>query len=165
MSVADFDAPSGIWSAMPRLATMHTAFACRVLSTICESCSVSRRDMGALRFFFYQNQCLRGPLGASIAEVVELQRDLDLRTAQQLNRGLQLISLFADDPHLVALDARLHLQFRVLDEARYLPARFRIDAVLEHHLLAGAGEVRQRLLRVQAGLVEAALGLAQLEDL
>src|SRR5579883_1469474 len=76
----------------------------------------------------------------SVAEVVELQRQIELRAAQQLDRGLQVVALLAGDPHLLALNAGLHLELRVLDETRDLPAGLRIDPLLEEHLLAGGGK-------------------------
>src|SRR5579872_947600 len=113
-----------------------------------------------------QPMSARGPgISASVAEVVELQRQVDLRAAQQLDRRLQIVALLAGDADLLALDAGLDLELRVLDEARYLPAGLGIDALPEEHLLTGRGEVDLGLLDVEAGEVDAALAEAQFEDL
>src|SRR5579863_2922379 len=42
---------------------------------------------------------------ASVAEVVELQRQIDLRAAQQPDGLLQVVALLGCDPDFVALDA------------------------------------------------------------
>src|SRR5215469_13486649 len=104
-------------------------------------------------------------LAGSVAEVVELQRQIELRAAQQLDGRLQVVALLARHPHLLALDAGLHLELRVLDQARDLPADLGVDPLLEQHLLAGRGEVDLGVLEVQAGEIHAALAEAQLQDL
>src|ERR1700683_141506 len=101
----------------------------------------------------------------SVAEVIELQRHLELRAAQQRDGGLQLVTLLTADAHLVALQARLHLELRVLDQALDLLARFRIDALPEQHLLARRGQRRVRILHLEAQKIDAALGKPQLQDL
>src|SRR5579872_280987 len=93
----------------------------------------------------------------SVPEVVELQRQVELRAAQQLDGRLQVVTLLAGDPDLFALDAGLDLELRVLDEARDLPAGLGIDPLLEEDLLAGGGEGGLRLLHIQAGEIDAAL--------
>ena len=91
---------------------------------------------------------------------------LQLGAAQQRHRRLQVIALLAGDAHLVTLQARLHLELRVLHDARDLLAGLRVDA----HAAApppacAARQVGLRLLDVEAHQIDAALGQAQLEDL
>src|SRR6516164_8773317 len=105
------------------------------------------------------------PLRGSVAEVRELQRHIELRAAQQSDRRLQLIALLAADAHLLALNARLNLELRVLHQSRDLPAGVRIDTVAQHHLLVRGGKCGLRLLGLQAGEIDAALGEAELQDL
>src|SRR2546430_11998542 len=112
----------------------------------------------------YPQRCTRGAT-LSVAEIVELQRHVELRAAQQRDRRLQLIALLAAHPHLVALQTALHLELGVLDEAHDLSAGVLIDAVPQHHFLARGREAGLRLLHLEAREVDAALGEAQLEDL
>src|ERR1700724_2741133 len=103
----------------------------------------------------------RGP----VAEVRELQRHFELRAAQQRHGCLQLVALLAADAHLVAHQARLHLELRVLDEACDFPAGVGVNSVSQHHFLLRGGERRLRLLHLEVYQVDAALGEAQLEYL
>src|SRR5690348_3295719 len=96
----------------------------------------------------------------SVPEIAELQRAVELGAAQQRDRRLQVVALLAGDAHFVALDARLHLEPRVLDEPGELLAGLRIDTVAQRHLLARGGEVGLRLLHVETAQVDAALGEA-----
>src|SRR5580700_2129849 len=102
---------------------------------------------------------------ASVAEVSELQRHFELRALEQRDGRLQLVALLAADAHLVAHEARLHLELGVLDQARDLLAGVRVDAVPQHHLLVRGRERRLRLLHLEAYQVDAALGEPQLEYL
>src|SRR6478752_8028635 len=95
---------------------------------------------------------------ASVTEIIELQRDVQFRAAQQRHRLLQVITLLARDAHLVALQARLHLEPGILDEARDLLAGFLVDAMLEYYFLLRRGEFGLRLLDVQTHETYTALG-------
>src|SRR5579863_3858662 len=70
----------------------------------------------------------------SVAEVVELQRQVELRAAQQLDGRLQVVALLAGDAHLLPLDAGLDLELRILDEACDLLAGLGVDPLLEEDL-------------------------------
>src|SRR3954470_9495890 len=59
----------------------------------------------------------RPAFGASIAEIVELQRPLELALAQERHRELEIIPFLAADAQLVAVDLRLDLELRGLDLA------------------------------------------------
>lgn len=52
---------------------------------------------------------------ASIAEVHILQGLFDAEVFQVLDRGLEIVPLFAGDPQLIALDRRLHLDLASLN--------------------------------------------------
>src|SRR6516164_3662190 len=125
--------------------TRHSAVSVRASSTPPRSCVARSR--------------------VSVAEVRELQRYFQLRPAQQRNRRLQVIALLAADAHLVALHACLHLELRVLHQARELASSVRIDAVAQHHLLLCRGERGVGLLDVETRKIDAALGEPQLHDL
>src|SRR5690348_13513708 len=105
------------------------------------------------------------PVPLSVPEVVELQGQIQLRAAQQLDRRLQVIPLLARDADFLSLDTGLHLELRVLDDAGDLLSRLRIDALLQDDLLAGGGECGLGVFEVEAGEVDAALAEAQLQDL
>src|SRR5215470_3322055 len=106
-----------------------------------------------------------GRLRGSVAEVRELQRHVELCAAQQRNRRLQVIALLAADAYFIALDARLDLELRVLHQPRDVAAGVGIDAVAQHHFLLRGRERGLRLLDLQAGKIDAALGEPQLENL
>lgn len=50
----------------------------------------------------------------SIAKIIELQRDVERRFAQERDRFLQVVALFAGHANLFALNLRLNLEFRIL---------------------------------------------------
>src|SRR5205807_10641718 len=100
----------------------------------------------------------------SVAEIVELQRAVELGAAQQRDRRLQLVALLAGDPYLLALQARLHLELRVLDGAHDLASRLLVDAVPQRHFLVRGRERRLRFLHLETAEIDAALGEAELHD-
>src|SRR5580658_4342523 len=102
---------------------------------------------------------------ASVPEVVELERNPEVRLAQQLHDGLQFILLLATDPHLIALQTRLYLELGVLDQARNLLARLLVDTVPQDQLLLRGRKRNLRLLHLEACDVDAALRQSQLQDL
>src|ERR1700730_3256563 len=87
---------------------------------------------------------------ASVAEIIELQWNADIRFAQEGDGLLQVVTLLARYSDLVALDLRLDFQLRVLDQARYFPTRVSIDAMLQYHQLLGSGKIDLRILHVEA---------------
>src|SRR5436190_7703205 len=50
-----------------------------------------------------------------VAEVGELQRQVEVLLLEQLDRALQLVAYLAGDAHLLALNLRLHLELGILD--------------------------------------------------
>ena len=101
----------------------------------------------------------------SVPEVIELQRQVELRAAQQPDGLLQVVALLPADAHLLALDAGLDLKLGVLDETRDLPTGLGVDPLFEENLLAGGGEGNLGLLDVQARQVDAPLAETQLQDI
>ena len=86
---------------------------------------------------------------ASIPEIVELQRRLELRAAQQLHDLLQVVAAFTGHPHLVTLQGSRHLQLRVLDEPRDLLAGLLVDRSVEKRIIFTAfGKACAHLSRV-----------------
>src|SRR6516164_7371047 len=127
--------------------------------------SRTRRSAVSVRASSTPPKSFAGRLRGSVAEVRELQRHVELCPAQQCNRRLQVIALLAADAYLVALDARLDLELRVLHQPRDVAAGVGIDAVAQHHFLLRSRERGVRLLDLQAGKIDAALGEPQLENL
>jgi len=70
-----------------------------------------------------------------IPEIVELQRHTEIGFAQQRNHFLQIITLLAGHPHLLALDRDLHLELRLLDHFHELAAGIDIEAMLQRYFL------------------------------
>src|SRR3546814_16238523 len=71
----------------------------------------------------------------SVTEVIELQRHAEFLAPQCRDGFLQVITLFASDAHLLALDGGLHLEFGVLDMSNDFLRQFLIDAFLKHGFL------------------------------
>src|SRR5690606_15079911 len=90
----------------------------------------------------------------SVAEVVELQRQLELLPAQQRHRRLQVVALLAGDAQLVAVDLRIHLQLGVLERGLDLLRQFALDALLDGDLLARAGQGGLDVAELQAARVD-----------
>src|SRR5579862_7279947 len=61
---------------------------------------------------------------ASVPEIHELQRLLELEGADARHDGLQVIALLAGDAELIALDRGLHLELAVLDGLHELAGEF-----------------------------------------
>src|SRR3954452_13061050 len=102
---------------------------------------------------------------AGSAVVVELQRDVEILSPQQLLDRLQVIALLAADPQLVALDLGLHsLRTLVPDDLRDLLGLVRGDALLDRcgDLVGLAGCLR--LAGVEGLQREAAFDQLLLED-
>src|SRR5258708_905419 len=72
------------------------------------------------------------------AVVGELQIDPKIFSAQRRDDGLQVVAIFARYSHSIALNACLHLLFRVLDDAHNFLGFFSWNALLEADLLANA---------------------------
>src|SRR5665213_3020103 len=100
----------------------------------------------------------------SIAKIVELQRYPDVRLAQKGDGFLQVVAFLAQHAHLLALYLCLHLELRILDEARDLPAGIGIDAMLQNGQLLGPGEIDLGVFDFETGDVDAAFGQLELED-
>src|SRR6202451_3957021 len=94
----------------------------------------------------------------SVAKIVELQGHADVRLAQKRDGFLQVVALFAGDAHLLALNLRLHLQLRVLEQPRHLPARVGVDPMLQYRELFGSRKIDLGVLHLEAGDIDAALG-------
>src|SRR5690606_660933 len=92
----------------------------------------------------------------SIAEVRELERQIELALLEELNHLLQVVALLAGDPHLIALDRRLHLDLRFLDELDDLAGRIGIDSSFHHDLLPRSVQRLVRRLRRHRAHVDAA---------
>ncbi len=75
---------------------------------------------------------------ALFAEVHELQRQIEVASADRLDRALQVVALLARDADLIAHDLRLHLQLGVLHDLDEIASPVRIDALLQLDLLLGA---------------------------
>src|SRR5260221_1161829 len=99
----------------------------------------------------------------SVSEIIELQRNPEFRLAQERDRFLQVVALFTDDPHLLALDLSLYLELRVFEQPRHLSAGFSVDPVFQHRELLGSGEVDLRILHLETGDIDAALGNSELQ--
>src|SRR5204862_2951487 len=93
-------------------------------------------------------------LEGSFAEIDVLQRLLELEAAQQRDRVLQIVALFAGDAQFAALHGGLHLQFAVLDLARELAGEIGADALAQRDRLPHgvAGGLLRGLVVERAGL-------------
>src|SRR3954447_21550176 len=75
--------------------------------------------------------------GASVAEVVELQRDAEVAGLEVGDDRLQVVALLADHPELVALGLALDaLEAEALDVLVQLPGLVAGDAGLQRRALA-----------------------------
>ena len=81
----------------------------------------------------------------SVAEILELQRQVDVGLLQQRDRGLQVIALLAGDAQLVAVDLRFDLELGGLDGGDEFLGHGLFDALLDGDLLARAAQVLQRI--------------------
>src|SRR5687767_6118545 len=103
---------------------------------------------------------------ALIAEIVELQRDLELlHPAQQRHRELQVVALLAGHAQLLALDLGLDLELRALDRRDDLLRDGLLDALLDRDLLLRAREVDLGLADVHRADVDAPRGEPAAQDL
>src|SRR5690606_27448014 len=107
---------------------------------------------------------VRSSWPASVAEVVELQRDAEVGLAQQRDGVLQVVALLAVDPQLVAVDLAVDLELGVLERGLDLLGRLALDALLDGDLLPRAGQVGLHVAELQAADVDAARGQPLLED-
>src|SRR5690606_10808163 len=71
--------------------------------------------------------------GRSVAEVVELQRQLELGALEQRDRGLQVVALLAVDAQLVAVDLAVDLELGVLQRRLDLLGELALDALLDRN--------------------------------
>src|SRR3546814_11797681 len=76
-----------------------------------------------------------------VAEVVELQRQLEFLAAQQRHRRLQVVALLAGHAQLVAVDLAVDLELGVLDRGLDLLRQFARDALAHGDLLVRACQV------------------------
>ncbi|KAG1255173.1 hypothetical protein G6F68_010500 [Rhizopus microsporus] len=100
------------------------------------------------------------PAQASVAEVVELQRQLELAGLEHGNGVLQVVALLALHAQLVAVDLAFHLQLGVLQCSGDLLGDLLLDALLDGDLLPGLGQVGLDVAEFQAEHVDAARGQA-----
>src|SRR3546814_5363250 len=74
----------------------------------------------------------------SVAEVVELKRQLEFLAAQQRHHRLQVVALLAGDAQLVAFDLAVDLELGVLDRALDLLRQLALDALAHGDLQIGS---------------------------
>src|SRR5690606_32760067 len=91
-----------------------------------------------------------------IAEVVELQRAVELAALEQRDRRLQVVALLAVDAQLVAVDLAVDLELGFLQRGLELLCQLAFDALLDADLLARAGQVGLDVPELQAAGVYAA---------
>src|SRR5690606_8641915 len=91
-----------------------------------------------------------------VAEILVLQRQLDVRLAQQGDCLLQVVALLARHPQLVPIDLGLDFEFGLLDGGDQLLGHALLDALADGDLLACAAQVFQGIGRVHAAHVDAA---------
>ncbi len=78
-----------------------------------------------------------------VAEVFELQRQLNAALAQHGDRGLQVIALLAAYAQLVVIDLAVHLELGVLERGDQLLGRRLLDALLDRDDASRLGQVDQ----------------------
>src|SRR5260221_9061240 len=93
-----------------------------------------------------------------VAKIVELQRHVEFRLAQERDGVLKVVAFLARDANLSPLDLRLHLELRILEQARHLFSGVGIDSMPEHHVLLGPRQVHHGILDLEACDIDAALG-------
>ncbi len=97
-------------------------------------------------------------LASSVAEVLVLQRQVNVGILHQSDDGLKIITLLATDAQLVALDSGLHFELAAFDHLDELPRQVRVDPFAHDDLLPGLGAAEHGFLFVEAGYVDATLG-------
>src|SRR5690554_1098894 len=86
-----------------------------------------------------------GAACGSVAEILVLQRQVHIGLAQQGDDRLQVVSLFAADPQLVAVDLGFDLELGLLDEGDQFFGGRLLDALADGDFLTGAAQVLERI--------------------
>src|SRR5690606_14044083 len=105
-----------------------------------------------------------GSKASSVTEVVELQRQAEVLTAQQRDRSLQVVALLAGHAQLVAVDLAVDLEPGFLELALDLLRQLAVDALAHRDLLPRAGHVGLDVAELQAAGVDLPRDQARAQD-